>query len=92
MSKNKTLFILSIVLIVLPFLGLPKSFEDWVVPIIGLFLLSLSYFYVREIRMGKNFDRRKEKTEHVFFDQTGEVVGVDSETNIEIVEHDEKVS
>lgn len=60
MSKNKIVFILGIVLIVLPFLGFPSAWKTFFMVVIGLFLVSLSFTTsLRKRTSGKKYPRTK---------------------------------
>jgi len=91
MSKNKLLFVVSILLVVLPFIGFPKKWEDIITVVSGFVLLILTYFFVRASRMG-NVSEKISRTESFVFDQEGDVEAVVTETDIEITNVDEKNS
>jgi uncharacterized membrane protein len=60
MSKNKIVFILGIALVILPFLGFPSAWKTFLMIIIGLFLISLSFTTsLRKRTSGKKYPRTK---------------------------------
>jgi hypothetical protein len=48
MPKIKTIYILSIIIVLLPFLGLPQSVDNFFYVIFGLTILTLAYLIKRE--------------------------------------------
>lgn len=84
MSKNRSLFILSIFLIILPYIGFSKPAEDTLTVISGLILFVLSYLYIKEGRMKSHNHTMVAETKK-FFDEEGDFVGSEIDVTEEIV-------
>ena len=84
MSKNRALFILSIFLILLPYIGFSKGWEDGLTVVSGLILFALTYLYIKESRLGKS--QHTVVTENKrYFDQEGDFVGSEIDVTEQMV-------
>lgn len=67
MSKIKIIFVLSIWIIILPFLGFPSSLKDILFSTTGLVLVYFSYMLYRNLKVGEtkkeNFDNFSENSD-----------------------------
>ncbi len=88
MSKNKILLIISLVLVVLPFIGFPKNIEDIVTVALGVILLVLALLYVRSARMG-HIEGTITRTKSFLVEENGDVDAVMTQTDIEISNNNE---
>jgi hypothetical protein len=61
MRKEKTLFIIGIWIVILPFLGFPDTWRKILFIITGFMLIYLAYIYYEEVkdRIAKNDNRSK---------------------------------
>jgi len=67
MRKEKTLFIIGLWVIILPFLGFPNSVRKVLFFITGLAIMYIAYLFYLEVkaRMSKNADRSKTFVDNV---------------------------
>jgi hypothetical protein len=84
MSKNRALFILSIFLIVLPYIGFTKGWEDSFTVIAGIILFILTYFYVKEGRL-KSPKHTIVTENKKYYDDEGDFVGGEIDVTEKVV-------
>lgn len=68
MRKEKTLFIIGIWIIILPFLGFPESWRKVLFLLTGIAIIYLAYLFYLEIRARLHKDVNRSKT---FIDNIG---------------------
>ena len=85
MSKNKISLFIAFFLIILPFIGFPKTWEDNLTVIIGLLVLFITYLHVREGRLRNGTKSQMTKNESVLFDRSGNMIGREVNATLNVV-------
>ena len=67
MKDYKTLFFLGVIALVVPFLGIPEMFKDWIIAIVAIIIIFYSLYTRKLIKK----DRQEDK--EVFVESRGDV-------------------
>ena len=71
-------------LIILPYIGLPKIWEDRGTIIVGMFLLLMTYLYVRSGRLGHRIKKSITETNYAFADGGENIKATEVDTVTEV--------
>lgn len=84
MTKNKTLFLLAFLLILLPFLGFSRAWEDSLTVFFGLAIALVTFVHVRQNRLRSNGSEYSvTRKEDVYYNESKGITG----STTEVTEH-----
>jgi len=83
MTKNKTLSLIAFILVILPFVGFTRLWEDVLTVFFGLAIALVTFVGVRQNRIGHMTERTVVEKEDVYYDEGYGVTG----STVEVTEH-----
>ncbi len=85
MTKNKTLFLIAFLLIVLPFIGFSRTWEDILTIFFGLAIALITFVHVRKNRLRSIENYSITEKEDVYYNESAGVTGSTTEVTEHIV-------